>query len=80
LGQRFAQMVPSNTGSLKNLQVPTLVMWGAQDKLIPLDNAHQFARDIKGSKLVVFDDLGHVPQQEDPQRTLNVLRAFLNLV
>jgi pimeloyl-ACP methyl ester carboxylesterase len=80
LGQRFAQMVTSNTDVLKNLQVPTLILWGAQDRLIPLDNAHQFARDIAGSKLVVFDDLGHVPQQEDPQRTLDALRAFLNLV
>jgi pimeloyl-ACP methyl ester carboxylesterase len=80
LGQRFAQMVPSHTEPLKKLQIPTLILWGAQDKLIPLDNAHQFARDIPGSKLVVFEDLGHVPQQEDPQRTLDAVRAFLNLV
>lgn len=80
LVQRLAQMKPSNTQALKTLHLPTLVLWGAQDKLIPLDNAHQFERDIAGSKLVVFDDLGHVPQQEDPQRTLNALRAFLNLV
>jgi pimeloyl-ACP methyl ester carboxylesterase len=80
LGQRFAQMVPGNTNGLKKLQIPTLILWGAQDKLIPLDNAHQFARDIAGSKLVVFDDLGHVPQQEEPHRTLDAVRAFLNLV
>jgi pimeloyl-ACP methyl ester carboxylesterase len=80
LGQRFAQMVPSNTEALKTLHLPTLVIWGARDRLIPLDNAHKFARDIAGSQLVVFDDLGHVPQQEDPQRTLEALRAFLNLV
>lgn len=80
LGQRFAQMVPGNTAALKTLRIPTLILWGARDKLIPLDNAHQFARDIAGSKLVVFDGLGHVPQQEDPQQTLDALRAFLNLV
>jgi pimeloyl-ACP methyl ester carboxylesterase len=79
LGQRFAQMKPSNTEALKTLTMPTLLLWGAQDRLIPLDNAHQFARDIAGSKLVVFDDLGHVPQQEDPQRTVDVLRTFLNI-
>ncbi|MDZ7936874.1 MAG: alpha/beta fold hydrolase [Rhodoferax sp.] len=79
LGQRFAQMKPSNTETLKTLLMPTLVLWGAQDRLIPLDNAHQFARDIAGSKLVVFDDLGHVPQQEDPKRTLDALRAFLTI-
>lgn len=80
LGQRFAQMKPSNTEALKTLRLPTLIIWGAQDKLIPLDNAQQFERDIAGSKLVVFDDLGHVPQQEDPQRSLEALRTFLNLV
>jgi pimeloyl-ACP methyl ester carboxylesterase len=79
LGQRFAQMKPSNTEALKTLTMPTLLLWGAQDRLIPLDNAHQFARDIAGSKLVVFDDLGHVPQQEDPQRTVDALRTFLNI-
>ena len=80
LGQRFAQMTPSNTEVLKTLHVPTLILWGAQDRLIPLDNAHQFERDILDSKLVVFDHLGHVPQQEDPERTVDALRAFLNLV
>jgi pimeloyl-ACP methyl ester carboxylesterase len=79
LVQRMAQMQPGNTESLKTLNVPTLLLWGAHDRLIPLDNAHQFERDIRGAKLVVFDDLGHVPQQEDPQRTLDALRAFLNL-
>jgi pimeloyl-ACP methyl ester carboxylesterase len=80
LGQRFAQMAPSNTDALKTLQLPTLVLWGARDRLIPLDNAQKFARDIAGSKLVVFDDLGHVPQEEDSERTLKALRTFLNLV
>lgn len=80
LSQRFAQMVPDDTKGLKTLHVPTLILWGAQDRLIPLDNAHQFERDIPGSKLVVFDHLGHVPQQEDPERTLDALRAFLNFV
>jgi pimeloyl-ACP methyl ester carboxylesterase len=36
-----------------------------------------FKRDIAGSSLVVFDDLGHVPQEEDPVRTVAAARPFL---
>ena len=41
--------------------------------------AQRFARDIAGSKLVVFDDLGHVPHEEDPVRTVAVVKKFLGL-
>ena len=57
--------------------MPTLIIWGARDRLIPPDNAERFAADIEGSQLVLFDDLGHVPQEEDAQRTVAVLVAFL---
>ena len=63
---------------VKTLTQPTLILWGGKDRLIPLDNAKQFAADIAGSKLVVFDDLGHVPHEEDPQRTVKAFKAFLN--
>ncbi|MDH1210058.1 alpha/beta hydrolase [Pseudomonas chengduensis] len=45
--------------------------------MIPPDNAERFAADIADSQLVLFDDLGHVPQEEEPQRTVAVLVAFL---
>jgi pimeloyl-ACP methyl ester carboxylesterase len=61
------------------LRLPTLVMWGAMDKLIPPDNAQHFLQDIPGSKLVLFDNLAHVPQEEDPEQSLNAARAFLGL-
>lgn len=61
------------------LRLPTLVMWGARDKLIPPDNAQHFLQDIPGSKLVLFEQLAHVPQEEDPEQSLNAARAFLGL-
>jgi pimeloyl-ACP methyl ester carboxylesterase len=45
--------------------------------LIPPENAQLFARDIKGSKLVMFDALGHVPQEEDAKQTVAAVQAFL---
>ncbi|ATH83761.1 alpha/beta hydrolase [Ectopseudomonas mendocina] len=78
LRQRFAQ-APSGElhERIGELQLPTLIIWGGRDRLIPPDNAERFAADIVGSQLVLFDDLGHVPQEEDPQRTVAVLLAFL---
>lgn len=62
---------------IPGLTQPTLIIWGGQDRLIPPASADRFHRDIAGSKLVVFDDLGHVPHEEDPQRTLAAVTAFL---
>jgi pimeloyl-ACP methyl ester carboxylesterase len=78
LGQRFQQMEHGEQAPrISTLHVPTLVIWGGRDHLVPVDNAEHFHRDIAGSRLVVFDDLGHVPQEEDPQRTVQALKAFL---
>jgi pimeloyl-ACP methyl ester carboxylesterase len=38
-----------------------------------------FSRDIRGSRLVVFPALGHVPHEEDPQATVSVVKEFLGL-
>jgi pimeloyl-ACP methyl ester carboxylesterase len=44
---------------------------------IPLDNAQGFHEDISGGRLIVFDDLGYLPQEEDAARTVAVLDDFL---
>jgi pimeloyl-ACP methyl ester carboxylesterase len=58
---------------------PTLILWGGQDRLIPPATAEKFKQQIAGSQLVLFDDLGHVPQEEDPARTVAPVKAFLGL-
>jgi pimeloyl-ACP methyl ester carboxylesterase len=64
---------------IKSLHVPTLILWGERDRLIPPVNARSFERDIAGSRLVVFPGLGHVPQEEDPQASVAPVRSFLGL-
>ncbi len=66
-------------GQLGQIKVPTLILWGGRDQLIPPQAGRQFARDIAGSRLVMFDDLGHVPHEEDPARTVAAVKAFLQL-
>ncbi len=78
LRQRFIQAEAGQGFTrIAELKVPTLIIWGGRDELIPPDNAERFKRDIQGSRLVLFDDLGHVPQEEDPARTVAVLMGFL---
>jgi pimeloyl-ACP methyl ester carboxylesterase len=63
---------------IKALHVPTLILWGERDRLIPPVNAQSFARDIAGSRLVMLPGLGHVPQEEDPQASVAPVRRFLS--
>ena len=76
--QRFAQLNAGEyTAQLATLHLPTLILWGGQDRLIPPDNGDAFARDIAGSQLLRFPALGHVPQEEDPAATVLPVKAFL---
>lgn len=78
LRQRFIQAEGGrNYSRIAEVNTPTLIIWGGRDELIPVANAERFKRDIKGSRLVLFDELGHVPQEEDPLRTAKVLMGFL---
>jgi pimeloyl-ACP methyl ester carboxylesterase len=79
LAIRMDQNLSGDASQIKMLKVPTLILWGAKDRLIPVENAKRFESDIANSKLVVFDNLGHVPQEEDAQATVKVVRQFLGL-
>ncbi len=62
---------------IATLKVPTLVLWGGRDAVFAPTWGERFARDIPGSRIVVFPELGHVPQEEDPARTVEPVKAFL---
>jgi pimeloyl-ACP methyl ester carboxylesterase len=64
---------------IAELKQPTLILWGGRDRLIPPEDAERFHRDVAGSKLVIFDDLGHAPEEEDPARSVAAVREFLGL-
>ena len=78
LVERFRQS-PSGefTAQISQVRQPTLILWGGQDRLIPPDNAAKFGRDIAGSRVVMFDALGHVPHEEDPAATVAAVQRFL---
>jgi pimeloyl-ACP methyl ester carboxylesterase len=77
LRKRFEQGYTADVASLKKITAPTLILWGGKDRLVPPAAGQRFAKDIANAKLVVYDDLGHVPQEEDPARTVAEVRRFL---
>lgn len=79
LGQRIAQAQPADLSLLKKIHAPTLILWGGRDRLLPPEMGRRFEHDIPGSVLMVFDDVGHIPQEEDPKRTVATVRRFLGL-
>jgi pimeloyl-ACP methyl ester carboxylesterase len=79
LGQRFAQMdFGGDAPRIAQLHLPTLILWGARDRLVPPPNALRFHEDIYGSVLVIFRGLGHVAHEEDPEGTVATVQGFLH--
>lgn len=64
-------------GKIKEIKTPTLVLWGETDNLISVENAYQFNQDIKGSKLEVYPNVGHVPMEEVPERVAKSILDFI---
>jgi len=64
-------------GKIKEIKTPTLVLWGDKDNLISVENAYQFNQDIKGSKLEVYPNVGHVPMEEVPERVAKSILDFI---
>jgi pimeloyl-ACP methyl ester carboxylesterase len=78
LRDRFEQTRPGALAErVPGIRVPTLVLWGGRDRLIPPEHGERFHREIRGSRLLTFEALGHVPQEEDPAATVAALRDFL---
>ena len=63
---------------LAGLDVPVFVMHGRGDNLIPYTHGEAFGAAIPGSKLIIYDNVGHLPQEEIARQSAADLRAFLN--
>jgi pimeloyl-ACP methyl ester carboxylesterase len=77
---RAMQPRVDHSRELSKLNVPTLVIWGREDQLIPVDYAERFRRDVRDAVVLVYDELGHVPMEEGPERTAVDVRRFLEHV
>ena len=67
-----------NVGRIDRITTPTLILWGAEDKLIPVSGADWFAARIKGAQKIVYPAIGHIPMEEAADRSAADIDAFLS--
>ncbi len=74
-GQRESELL---LDELPRLKIPTLVVWGAQDKVMPTRHARDAASRLRNGSLAIIAGCGHLPHVECPDRFAEVLNGFLN--
>jgi pimeloyl-ACP methyl ester carboxylesterase len=63
---------------LNKVRAPTLIVWGRDDTLIPLEHGEALHRGIAGSQLIVLDGTGHIPMVGKPAEFNGAVRKFLS--
>jgi pimeloyl-ACP methyl ester carboxylesterase len=79
--QRFSNsksMVPGTKERLSTIKVPVLILWGAEDNLIPVTAAKWFAEAMPQAKLIIYPNVGHIPMEEIPQKSANDVKIWLD--
>jgi pimeloyl-ACP methyl ester carboxylesterase len=81
LRETAEQIIPKNIAVLNarypHIKVPTLILWGRQDRVVPLVNGERLSKAIPNSTLVVLENTGHIPHEETPQLVRKPLADFL---
>ena len=80
--QTARHCIPANAdeliAKLPTIKLPTLILWGRQDKVIPLRVGELIHAGLPNSTLEVIEECGHVPQEEKPQETIGIINRFLS--
>lgn len=62
---------------LKGVRLPALILWGENDRLIPVANARKMKETLPQAKLVIYEDVGHLAMEEVPEESAAEVRAFM---
>lgn len=62
--------------SISTIKVPTLIIWGEDDRWIPVSSAVRFNEEIRDSKLEILQGVGHIPMEEEPIETAEIVKNF----
>jgi pimeloyl-ACP methyl ester carboxylesterase len=76
------QLIPEDLDQITRrygqIEVPTLLLWGRQDPVVPLALGERLARELPNARLVVLERCGHVPSEERPEEALRAVLGFLD--
>jgi pimeloyl-ACP methyl ester carboxylesterase len=76
---RFSQAATFNSpAKVTGIRTPTLILWGEEDKLLPVSGAQWFATQIPGSKVIIYPGIGHVPMEEAAAQSAADLRNWID--
>lgn len=68
---RFGGYKPqADNGAIRKVTAPTLILWGRDDKVIPVSAAEWFSANLPNARVTILDDVGHIPMEEAPDRSL----------
>lgn len=76
---RFDFAIP-DVSRIRTVSVPTLIVWGRNDRVVPVSTAARFHHDITASQLVVIDDAGHSVHEEQPEAANRAITSFLDSI
>jgi pimeloyl-ACP methyl ester carboxylesterase len=75
------QLVPEDIDQFsdryRTLKIPALLVWCRQDKIVPLSYGARLNADLQNSNIEVIDQCGHIPQEEQPEATAQIIGNFL---
>lgn len=63
--------------AIPDIQIPALILWGAEDTWIPVANAERLHQELPQSELKIFSGTGHTPQEESPELVLPAIQTYL---
>jgi pimeloyl-ACP methyl ester carboxylesterase len=76
--KRVQARLDHDASQIVKITVPTLIMWGEEDKYFPVESAYRFKKDIPNAKLHVYPMVGHLPMEEVPQLSSGHVDEFIS--
>lgn len=72
--------LPDPSETLARITAPTLILWGEEDIVIPVEQGSRLERDINNARLITYPGVGHAAQEEAPQQSVQDAMAFLSML
>lgn len=80
LARGSAERTVASPETMATITVPTLLIWGEEDPLVPLSSGQWFDEHIPDSVLIAYPAIGHIPMEEAPDRSAADMRAWLDTI